>query len=177
MMTCLCVWSQAGQGSEQEVSLCLTGGWTMGSLGFLPTQTILWLCGKNPVSSRCSHWTNLFQLCKQMPVREACACYHLCKPITVSCLLKAFHFHFVKPDYELHCGNNLSHLPFYCKVAFLPSTSPTEKGWGRWARSAWGRQWGNLSAIFQYLKGAHKHEGDRFFTQPSSERTRGNGYK
>jgi len=116
MMTCLCVWSQAGQGSEQEVSLCLTGGWTMGSLGFLPTQTILWLCGKNPVSSRCSHWTNLFQLCKQMPVREACAYYHLCKPITVSCLLKAFHFHFVKPDYELHCGNNLSHLPFYARL-------------------------------------------------------------
>ena len=30
---------------------------------------------------------------------------------------------------------------------------------------------------FQYLKGAHKQEGQRLFTRVDSDRTRGNGFK
>jgi len=36
---------------------------------------------------------------------------------------------------------------------------------------------GNLTVIFQYLKGAYSQEGDQFFMQVDSNRTRGNGFK
>ena len=36
---------------------------------------------------------------------------------------------------------------------------------------------GNLIVAFQYLKGAHKQEGERLFTRVDSDRTRGNGLK
>jgi len=36
---------------------------------------------------------------------------------------------------------------------------------------------GDLIAAFQYLKGAYKEEGDRFFSRPSCNRTRANGFK
>ena len=31
--------------------------------------------------------------------------------------------------------------------------------------------------VFQYLKGAYKHEGERLFMRVDSDRTRGNGLK
>jgi len=40
-----------------------------------------------------------------------------------------------------------------------------------------GRSWGDLIAAFQYLKGAHKQEGERLFMRVDSDRTRGNGLK
>ena len=36
---------------------------------------------------------------------------------------------------------------------------------------------GNLTATFQYLEGAYKHEGDPFITQSKRDRTRENGFK
>ena len=36
---------------------------------------------------------------------------------------------------------------------------------------------GDLSAAFQYLKGAYKQEGEQMFTRVDSDRTRGNGFK
>ena len=36
---------------------------------------------------------------------------------------------------------------------------------------------GDLTAAFQYLKGAYKQEGERLFTRVDSDRTRGNGFK
>ena len=36
---------------------------------------------------------------------------------------------------------------------------------------------GDLTAAFQYLKGAHKQEGERLFIRMDSDRTRGNGFK
>lgn len=36
---------------------------------------------------------------------------------------------------------------------------------------------GDLTAAFQYLKGAHKQEGERLFMRMDSDRTRGNGFK
>ena len=36
---------------------------------------------------------------------------------------------------------------------------------------------GDLIVAFQYLKGAHKQEGERLFTRVDSDRTRGNGFK
>jgi len=36
---------------------------------------------------------------------------------------------------------------------------------------------GDLSAAFQYLKGACKKDGDRLFTRACCDRTRGNGFK
>ena len=39
------------------------------------------------------------------------------------------------------------------------------------------RLWGDLIVAFQYLKGAHKQEGQWLFTWVDSDRTRGNGFK
>ncbi|KFQ71339.1 hypothetical protein N335_13245, partial [Phaethon lepturus] len=39
------------------------------------------------------------------------------------------------------------------------------------------RLWRNLSAAFQYLKGASKKDGDRLFSRACSDRTRGDGFK
>ncbi|KAJ7425544.1 hypothetical protein WISP_23069 [Willisornis vidua] len=39
------------------------------------------------------------------------------------------------------------------------------------------RIWCDLIVIFQYLKGAYKKDGERFFTRACSDRTRGNGVK
>ncbi|GAB0181764.1 hypothetical protein GRJ2_000641700 [Grus japonensis] len=36
---------------------------------------------------------------------------------------------------------------------------------------------GDLTAAFQYIKGAYKKDGERFFTKACSDRTRGNGFK
>ena len=36
---------------------------------------------------------------------------------------------------------------------------------------------GDLIVAFQYLKGAHKQEGEQLFTRVDSDRTRGNGFK
>ena len=36
---------------------------------------------------------------------------------------------------------------------------------------------GDLTVAFQYLKGAHKQEGEQLFTRVDSDRTRGNGFK
>lgn len=37
--------------------------------------------------------------------------------------------------------------------------------------------WGDILAAFQYLNGAYKKDGDRFFSRPSRKRRRGNGFK
>jgi len=37
--------------------------------------------------------------------------------------------------------------------------------------------WGDLIAVFQYLKGACKKDGERVFSRPCCDRTRGNGFK
>jgi len=39
------------------------------------------------------------------------------------------------------------------------------------------RLWGDLIATFQYLKGAYKKDGDKFFSRAYCDRTRGNGFK
>jgi len=39
------------------------------------------------------------------------------------------------------------------------------------------RLWGDLTAAFQYLKGAYKQEGNQLFTWVDNSRTRGNGFK
>ena len=39
------------------------------------------------------------------------------------------------------------------------------------------RLWGDLSAAFQYLKGAYKQEGEWLFMRLDSDRTRGSGLK
>jgi len=39
------------------------------------------------------------------------------------------------------------------------------------------RLWGDLTAAFQYLKGAYRKDGERLFTRVCSDRTRGNGCK
>ena len=39
------------------------------------------------------------------------------------------------------------------------------------------RLWGDLIVTFQYLKGAHKQEGEQMFTRMDSDRTRGNDLK
>ena len=36
---------------------------------------------------------------------------------------------------------------------------------------------GDLIAAFQYLKGAYKQEGSKFFERVDNSRTRGNGFK
>ena len=38
------------------------------------------------------------------------------------------------------------------------------------------RLWGDLTAAFQYMKGAYKQEGEGLFTRVDSDRTRGNGF-
>ena len=38
------------------------------------------------------------------------------------------------------------------------------------------RLWGDLRAVFQYLKGAYKKAGEGLFTRTCSDRTRGNGF-
>jgi len=37
------------------------------------------------------------------------------------------------------------------------------------------RLWGDLTAAFQYLKGAYKKDGDRRFSRACSNKTRSNG--
>jgi len=37
--------------------------------------------------------------------------------------------------------------------------------------------WGNLLAVFQYLKGAYKKAGEGLSTRACSDRSRGNGFK
>ena len=39
------------------------------------------------------------------------------------------------------------------------------------------RQWGDLIAAFQYLKGAYIQKGEWLFTRVDSDRTRGNGFR
>jgi len=39
------------------------------------------------------------------------------------------------------------------------------------------RLWGDLTAAFQYLKGAYKQEGNQLFTWVDNSRTSGNGFK
>jgi len=39
------------------------------------------------------------------------------------------------------------------------------------------RPWGDLTAAFQYLKGAYRKDGEGLFTRVCSDRTRGNGCK
>ena len=39
------------------------------------------------------------------------------------------------------------------------------------------RLWGDLTAAFQYLKGASKKNGDRLFSRTCCDRTKGNGFK
>ena len=39
------------------------------------------------------------------------------------------------------------------------------------------RLWGDLTAAFQYVKGAYKQEGERLFMRVDSDRIRGNGFK
>ena len=39
------------------------------------------------------------------------------------------------------------------------------------------RLWGDLTAAFSYLKVAYKQEGDQLFTQPDSDKAKGNGFK
>jgi len=39
------------------------------------------------------------------------------------------------------------------------------------------RLWGELLAVFQYLKGAHRKAGEGLFTRACSDRTRGDGFK
>ena len=36
---------------------------------------------------------------------------------------------------------------------------------------------GNLTAAFQYLKGAYRKDGEQLFTQADNDRKRGNGFK
>ena len=39
------------------------------------------------------------------------------------------------------------------------------------------RLWGELRAVFHYLKGDYKKEGDKLFNSVCYDRTRGNGFK
>ncbi|KFW65113.1 hypothetical protein AS28_11746, partial [Pygoscelis adeliae] len=39
------------------------------------------------------------------------------------------------------------------------------------------RLWGDLIAAYQYLKGAYKKDGSKFFSRACCDRTRGNGFK
>ena len=39
------------------------------------------------------------------------------------------------------------------------------------------RLWGDLTAAFQYLKGAYKQEGEWLFMRVDRDRTRGNGFE
>ena len=39
------------------------------------------------------------------------------------------------------------------------------------------RVWGDLTVVFQYLKGVRKKEGECLLTRVDSDRTRGNGFK
>ena len=39
------------------------------------------------------------------------------------------------------------------------------------------RLWGDLIAVFQYLKGAFKQKGNQLFERVDNSRTRGNGFK
>jgi len=39
------------------------------------------------------------------------------------------------------------------------------------------RQWGDLIAAFQYVKGTYKQEGEWLFMRVDSDRTRGNGFQ
>jgi len=39
------------------------------------------------------------------------------------------------------------------------------------------RLWGDLIAVFQYMKGAYRKDGEGLFTKVCSDRTRGNGSK
>ena len=45
------------------------------------------------------------------------------------------------------------------------------------AGSPWRRLWGDLTAAFQYLKGAYKQEESQLFERVDNSRTRGNGSK
>ena len=42
---------------------------------------------------------------------------------------------------------------------------------------AWRKLREDLIVAFQYLKGAHKQEGEQLFMRVDSDRTRGNGFK
>ena len=57
------------------------------------------------------------------------------------------------------------------------STSPSRKGWESWGCSAWRRQWGDLIAAFQYLKGAFGNDGATIFSKACCNKTRNNGFK
>jgi len=39
------------------------------------------------------------------------------------------------------------------------------------------RLWGDLIAVFRYLEGAYKKDGDRHFSRACCDRTGGNGFK
>jgi len=39
------------------------------------------------------------------------------------------------------------------------------------------RLWGDLTAAFQYLRGAYRKDGENSFSSACSERTRSNGFK
>ena len=60
----------------------------------------------------------------------------------------------------------LEHLPYKDRLRKLGLFSLEKR-----------RLWGDLTAAFQYLKGAYKQEGNQLFERIDNSRTRGNGFK
>ena len=60
----------------------------------------------------------------------------------------------------------LQHLPYKDRLRELGLFSLEKR-----------RLWCDLSAAFQYLKGAYKQEGSQLFERVDNGRTRGNGFK
>ena len=57
------------------------------------------------------------------------------------------------------------------------STSPMKTGWGSWACLEKRRLQGDLTVVFEFLKGAYEQDRDWLSKQSDSDRTRGNGFK